>query len=89
MPGLSVPTFAAPSKAEADSFGSVLAQSMNKVNATIDESIKSTDGLLSGDMDSLHQMTIAGAKAEIMMKLTTSVVSKMAQATTQLFQMQI
>ncbi|MGE0489011.1 MAG: flagellar hook-basal body complex protein FliE [Vulcanimicrobiota bacterium] len=70
-------------------FGAVLAESLNTVNTTIDGSIKSTNNLLSGNMDGLHEMTIAGAKAEVMMKLTTTVVGKMAQATTQLFQMQL
>ena len=44
---------------------------------------------LAGRLDNLHEMTIAGAKSEVMMKLTTNITGKLAQATTQLFQMQI
>lgn len=48
-----------------------------------------TKALLNGRLENLHEMTIAGQKSEIMMKLTTSITGKLAQATTQLFQMQI
>ena len=48
-----------------------------------------TGALMSGRLDNLHEMSIAGAKSEIMMKLTTNITSKLAQATTQLFQMQL
>lgn len=71
------------------SFSSTLADSLNKVNETIGESIKTTNGLLSGNMKDLSEVTVAGAKAGVAMKLTTTIVSKLAQATTQLFQMQI
>lgn len=86
LPGLNANK---PSDDEVKSFGAVLKGSLDNVNRTIDGAIVSTDNLLTGDMDSLHEMTIAGAKAEVVLKMTTQVVSKLAQATTQLFQMQL
>jgi flagellar hook-basal body complex protein FliE len=55
----------------------------------MDVSKQMTDGLLSGRLENIHEMTIAGAKSEVMMKLTTQITGKLSQATTQLFQMQI
>lgn len=71
------------------SFSSMLAGAMGQVNQSMDVSKQMTDGLLTGRLENLHEMTIAGAKSEIMMKLTTQITGKLSQATTQLFQMQI
>lgn len=89
LPMPTAPGLSKPSESEIRDFGEVLTGSLEKVNKTIDGAIKTTDGLLSGNMDNFHEMTIAGAKAEVMLKMTTTVVSKLAQATTQLFQMQL
>jgi len=48
-----------------------------------------TDGLLGGSMENLHEMSIAGAKSEVMLHLTTQIASKLSSATTTLFQMQL
>lgn len=77
------------SKEDGESFSSMLAGSMGKVNSTMQTTGEMTKALTSGRLDNLHEMTIAGAKSEIMMKLTTNITGKLAQATTQLFQMQI
>lgn len=79
----------APSAAQARSFQQTLADAMGTVNEAQDGAKKATEALMSGRAESLHEVQIAGAKAEIMMKLTTTVTSKLAQATTQLFQMQV
>jgi flagellar hook-basal body complex protein FliE len=71
------------------SFSSMLAGAMGQVNQSMDVSKQMTDGLLSGRLENIHEMTIAGAKSEVMMKLTTQITGKLSQATTQLFQMQI
>lgn len=70
-------------------FGGMLANSMGTVNKSMDAAKNMTGALLTGRLDNLHEMTIAGAKSEVMMKLTTSITGKLAQATTQLFQMQL
>lgn len=71
------------------SFSSMLSGAMGQVNEAMDVSKQMTNGLLDGRLENLHEMTIAGAKSEIMMKLTTQITGKLSQATTQLFQMQI
>jgi len=77
------------SKEDGESFGGLLANAMGTVNSTMSASSEMTKALTSGRLDNIHSMTIAGAKSGIMMKLTTNITSKLAQATTQLFQMQI
>lgn len=77
------------SKEDGETFGSMLSSAMGTVNTTMDGAKNMTSALITGRLDNLHEMTIAGAKSEIMMKLTTNITSKLAQATTQLFQMQI
>lgn len=77
------------SEEDGKSFGSLLAGAMGEVNKSMDVSKQMTDGLLSGRLENIHEMTIAGAKSEVMMKLTTQITGKLSQATTQLFQMQI
>jgi flagellar hook-basal body complex protein FliE len=77
------------SKEDGESFGGLLANALGSVNKTMSTSGSMTKALTSGRLDNLHEMTIAGAKSGIAMKLTTNITSKLAQATTQLFQMQI
>ena len=78
-----------PTAEQARSFQQTLSDAMNSVNEAQDGAKKATEALMTGRAESLHEVQIAGAKAEIMMKLTTTVTSKLAQATTQLFQMQV
>ena len=77
------------SEEDGQSFGNMLTDALGTVNKTMDTTKNITQALISGRLDNLHEMTIAGAKSGIMMKLTTNITSKLAQATTQLFQMQI
>ena len=79
----------APSAENVRSFGQALTDAIGQVNESQDAAKKATDGLMTGNAESIHEVQIAGAKAEIMMKLTTQVTSTFAQATTQLFQMQV
>ena len=67
----------------------MLSGALGTVNESMNVSKEMTGALISGRLDNLHEMTVAGAKSGIMMKLTTNITSKLAQATTQLFQMQI
>ena len=79
----------APTAEQARSFQQTLSDAINSVNESQDAAKHATEGLMTGNSESIHEVQIAGAKAEIMMKLTTTVTSKLAQATTQLFQMQV
>ncbi len=85
-PGISE---AAPTAEQGRSFAQTLSDAMGAVTSAQDGAKKATEALMSGRAESLHEVQIAGAKSEIMMKLTTTVTSKLAQATTQLFQMQV
>lgn len=78
-----------PTEEQANSFASLLGTAVNKVNTTMDASKKMTEALATGNVDNIHEITIAGAKAEVAMKMTTTIASKLAQATTTLFQMQL
>lgn len=77
------------SQEDGESFSSLLGSAMGSVNESMSTSAEMTNALTSGRLDNLHSMSIAGVKSEVMMKLTTNITSKLAQATTQLFQMQI
>ena len=89
MAPLTSSPIAKPSAEQAQSFSDMLGSALQNVNTTLDVSKQMTDGLLSGDMENLHEMTIAGAKAEVMLHLTTQIASKLSSATTTLFQMQL
>ncbi|HXE71863.1 MAG TPA: flagellar hook-basal body complex protein FliE [Candidatus Nitrosotenuis sp.] len=86
--GLGAPT-QAPSQGDARSFGALLGNALNQANATMETAADTSKALATGSLENLHEMTIAGAKAEVMLHLTTQIASKLASATTTLFQMQI
>lgn len=71
------------------SFQNLFSQALSGVNDAAHHSGDLAKQLITGDLQSLHQYSIAGLKSEILMKLATHVTSKMTQAATQLFQMQI
>jgi len=77
------------SKPPSVSFASVLANALHTSNESSVAAGATTDGLVTGQIESTHEITIAGAKAEIMLHLTTQIASKLSSATTQLFQMQL
>ena len=79
----------APSAEQARGFQQMLSDAIGTVNEAQNGAKLATESLMTGNAESLHEVQIAGAKAEVMMKLTTTVTSKLAQATTQLFQMQV
>ena len=71
------------------SFGSLFANALNSVNDSQWTAGEMSEKLITGEMQNTHDMTIAGAKAEVMLHLTTQIASKLSSATTQLFQMQL
>jgi len=78
-----------PTEENAKSFSSLLGNALNSVNNTMQEAQATTNGLLSGDLENLHEMSIAGAKSEVMLHLTTQIASKLCTSATTLFQMQL
>lgn len=79
----------APTAENAKSFSSLLGNALGSVNTALQESQAATQGLLSGDLENLHEMSIAGAKSEVMLHLTTQIASKLCTSATTLFQMQL
>jgi flagellar hook-basal body complex protein FliE len=73
----------------AGSFSSVLANIMNTANDSQWTAGEMSEKLVTGSLKSTHEMSIAGAKAEVMLHLTTQIAAKLSSATTQLFQMQL
>ncbi|MCR5662667.1 MAG: flagellar hook-basal body complex protein FliE [bacterium] len=79
----------APSAEEAKSFSNLLGNALTNVNTTMEAAKATTDKLLDGSMENLHEMSIAGAKSEVMLHLTTQIASKLCSSATTLFQMQL
>lgn len=85
----SVSTVAAPTENDAKSFSNLLGDALSGVNSTMQTAANCTNGLLDGSMENLHDMSIAGAKSEVMLHLTTQIASKLCSSATTLFQMQL
>lgn len=72
-----------------DSFGEVLSNALEKVNTSqvkADEMIK---GFLVGDVQDIHQVTIAMGEAKIMMQLAVEVRNKAVEAYQELSRIQV
>lgn len=88
----STPFTLEPTKTEGEgdkSFQNVFASFLDNVNDSQMVAGDYTKQLVTGNVKNTHDMTIAGAKAEVMLHLTTQIASKLSSATTTLFQMQI
>jgi len=70
-------------------FGNIMAKQLSGANDALNDSGKFTKLLLRGEVKNPHDVAISGQKAAIMLKLTTSICSKLSSACTTLFQMQI
>jgi len=70
-------------------FQNIFAKALDSANEACWTAGKDTDKLVSGKLENLHDMTINGAKAEVMLHLATQMCSKLSSATTTLFQMQL
>lgn len=62
---------------------------MNTANTTLTQAKDLGDKVATGDVQSLHKLSISGMKAEIMIKLTTQIASKLSSACSTMFQMQM
>jgi len=73
----------------AGKFENIFTNYMNTANTTMMKAKDLGDQVATGDLKSLHKLSVAGMKAEIMMKLTTQIAAKLSSACTTLFQMQM
>lgn len=71
------------------SFSNIIAKQLMGANEVLNESGKQTNLLITGQVKNPHDVAISGQKAAIMLKLTTTICSKVSSACTTLFQMQI
>ncbi|MBQ7528877.1 flagellar hook-basal body complex protein FliE [bacterium] len=84
-----ISSISAPTESDAKSFSSMLGDALSNVNSTMEYANTCTDKLLDGSLNNIHELTIAGAKSEVMLHLTTQVASKLCSSATTLFQMQL
>jgi flagellar hook-basal body complex protein FliE len=70
-------------------FQNMFLSALDKANSTMQTAGDMGQKLATGELKNIHEMTIAGAKAEIMLHLTTQIASKVSSACTTLFQMQL
>ena len=71
------------------SFGDIVGSHMKHVNTTLFRSDMARDKMVRGELQNAHEFQIAGMKAGLMLKMTTTICSKVTNACTTLFQMQI
>jgi len=72
-----------------ESFQNVFLGFLNNANEAQWHAGDFTKSLTTGNMQNTHEMTIAGAKSEVMLHLVTQIASKLSSTATTLFQMQI
>ena len=70
-------------------FGQMFMGAVNSVQGSFDAVEDKTNALLTGRLNNIHDVVIAGEKSGIMLKLATQIASKISTACTTLFQMQL
>ena len=70
-------------------FGEFLADAMSGVQQTDSADKAANMQLLSGEVDDLHTAVLAGEKAELTLRLTTQIRTKIVDAYTELMRMQV
>ena len=76
-------------KKPAFSFGTILAQSIADVQSTSAFAKESVDRLLSGENQELHEVALAGQKAELTFEMFLQSRNKLVQAYQEIMRMQI
>lgn len=71
------------------SFGEVLKKAVGEVNALQQQSTELKTQLLTGQADSIHQVTIAAEKAELAFQLTMQIRNKVIEAYQEVMRMQV
>ncbi|EJL29899.1 flagellar hook-basal body complex protein FliE [Brevibacillus sp. BC25] len=84
------PSVNKPTPAEvSQEFSSFLSDSMNKVNQAQVESSNLADKFAAGEITDLHQLTVAGQKASVMLQMTMQVRNKMIESYQEIMRMSI
>lgn len=74
---------------EGSKFENIFSNYLNVANQALTTAKDIGDKVATGDLESIHKMSVAGMKAEIMLKLTTQIAAKLSSTCTTLFQMQM
>jgi flagellar hook-basal body complex protein FliE len=74
---------------KAKNFQSILQENINKVNKLQLDSDQITEDFALGKTDNIHQVMIAGEKAETAMKLTLAVQNKVVDAYKEIMRLQV
>lgn len=72
-----------------ESFPNLFMSFLQNANDSQNKAGQYTKALVTGQLTNTHEMSIAGAKSEVMLHLVTQITSKLSSAATTLFQMQI
>ncbi|MFZ5644557.1 MAG: flagellar hook-basal body complex protein FliE [Bacillota bacterium] len=75
--------------AGANSFGEVLSKALDEVNSAQVKADETTKKFLVGEIQDIHQVTIAAEQAKIMMQLAVEVRNKMVEAYQEISRMQV
>ncbi|MFF0825835.1 flagellar hook-basal body complex protein FliE [Brevibacillus sp. NPDC003359] len=70
-------------------FSSFLSDAVNKVNQAQVESSNLADKFAAGEITDLHQLTVAGQKASVMLQMTMQVRNKMIESYQEVMRMSI
>ncbi|HIE13481.1 MAG TPA: flagellar hook-basal body complex protein FliE [Desulfotomaculum sp.] len=70
-------------------FGEVLNRMVNEVNAAQVRANEAVKGFLTGEVQDLHEVIIAGEEARLMLELTVQVRNKLVEAYQEISRMQI
>lgn len=74
---------------DSPSFSEILQAQLEKVNQLQKEADQLTQDLLTGDLDHLHQLTIAAEQASLALQLTVEIRNKLIEAYQEISRMQI
>lgn len=70
-------------------FGEFLQQALGTVNSQQHEADRAAQGLLSGEVEDIHQVMIASEKANLSLQLATQVTNKLVEAYREIQRMQV
>lgn len=76
-------------KAVDKSFGDILNQAINEVNQTEQNSITMMEKLATGEIDNVHEVFIAGQKAELTLNMAIEVKNRVVDAYKEIMRIQL
>lgn len=84
---LSTPAIKPENKVEG--FGEIFKQALQEVNEAQKTSDKMTEGLVTGEVENIHEVMVASEKASLSLQLTMQVRNKVVEAYQEVMRMQV